>query len=495
MTVGKFTWGTIKFVVNFVVIIMLGMSAYFIYSTITTMPVSAELLELEPAGTNFGVDPEKFTDGEAFGKILKGDYFIDGADGMGEIKARDALNYGLTYFPYDYASNYPASAIYANTDMTKINLWLGAGSIAGRYGYEFDDYDYAAGRPRMQGDSLIAPTFSFNNLDDMKAQLYGYFDDKPGDEIVADTIIAYWTLRIGSQVESYVQFKGERMTAEGGGAGGMSGVNLTGDTIISAINFNYYGYKLAKSTTMITKVSASFAKGLLGSILTVTDFRFTGNGVSYAATANDEPDKLSADPYTGPDGAYKSKGETSGTAPTLNELQALYDSYAPQRSGSEAKDNLDGLKLCEFGMPAKTFSAHTIDLRTIKSVELKDTNDYYATDMVCYTYSDGAEWEFVSKNSASDLAGAIGGYAANGGPVSYLYYTTLTVSIQVYRSGLVRAWGTQENWDAALAGIIEAKVIAGSKSVYTFDLGDILADKNNLGVSLPDQLEKLLALF
>jgi hypothetical protein len=151
-------------------------------------------------------------------------------------------------------------------------------------------------------------------------------------------------------------------------------------------------------------------------------------------------------------------------------------------------------------MPASTFSAHIIDLRTIKSVTLTDKNSggYYGADFICYTYKDGPEWEYVSRDSAVGLANSIGGLKTpenTKGVVDYLNYINLTASIEVFEGGLVRSWKTQEDWNAALADLLAAKVTAASNSIFSYDINDILKDPLNQGVSLPDQLKKLTDLF
>ncbi|MDR3263163.1 MAG: hypothetical protein LBT30_02535 [Clostridiales bacterium] len=509
MTVGKFISGTIKFVVNLVVILVVGMSAYYIYSEFTTLAPEAAVIELEPDGTNFGKDPTSYLSDATIAKVLKGEYFIDSASGLGAQVIRQAVQNGLTYYPYDYSEDFPATEIYKNANMNNINIWLGNQGVTQRYGYtEFDAYDYDAGRPKLSLDglSLVAPSFSFQDLDDMKAQLYAYFS---AHTEVADNILAYWYLRIGSQVNTYVVTKATRMTGSGSGGGGMSGIYLSGTLLLNTLSFNYYGYTLDKNATIIVDASAKVARQVLAPLLTVADFKLTGwrgtEEIYYGATAKNDISKLSSDAYAGPDGVYVKSGTTKGVAPNEAELESLYNDYTPVRKTFDDEiTTLEKLKLCEFGMPATTLSNHKLDLRSIKSVVLKDGAGYYQADITAYTYGDNTaevDWEWVSYSAAKSLADNIGGFATydengkqTGGVVGYLRYTTLTATVGVWESGLVKTWGTQENWEASLAGLIEMKTDVLSLEGYSYDKNDILVDKRNLGVSLPGQIEKLRGL-
>jgi hypothetical protein len=584
MTIGKFTWGTIKLVVNFVVVLVFGMTTYFIYSTITTLPLDVVALDITPEGTNFGVDPTLFAldGGDGIGKLLKGDYFVTDESGDLTIAKKNAVTNGLSYYPFDYSSEYPAKDVYKNTNMNNINLWLGKGSIANFYGYEFDDYEYIenkafsnretwggdrytaadfpgdptnlaigktwreakaaglagpksalvdqlkenGGHPKISADgqSLVAPTFSFSSYGDMEDKLTDYFvtdsstaNAKDGQKIV-DAILSYWLLRIGSQVDSYVQIRAQRLAGGGEGSGGLGAIQLSGDLVAVAFNIDYYGIEVDKSATIVVGASAKVGMQALGPLLTTVDFTIAGWGddgkyFRYFASAADEREKLYSGAYTGPDGVWKAANDNSGTLPSTEYLQSKYDDYVPEKTEFTANDEnkITGLsvydeatgfysseiKLCEFGMPASTYSDHIVDLRTIKSAKVTGTpgsNDFkaYTTDIVCYTRSDGVEWGWVSENSARSLANGIGGYASEGpGPVGYLYYTTLTITLGVFESGFMRSWKTDEFWDASIAGLIEAKVKVGTNSVFTYDVNDIMSDKLNMEMSLPGQIRKM----
>ena len=79
MTVGKFITGTFKFMANFMVLIIVGMSSFYLWNELQPLP-QADNLVIAPAGTNFLRDPEGFLRGEGydyadFSKLMKGDYF------------------------------------------------------------------------------------------------------------------------------------------------------------------------------------------------------------------------------------------------------------------------------------------------------------------------------------------------------------------------------------------------------------------------------------
>jgi hypothetical protein len=578
MTIGKFTWGTIKLVVNFIVVLVFGMTTYFIYSTITTLPLEVVAFEITPDGTNFGVDPMTYlADGaEGIGKVLKGDYFVTDETKELTISKKDAVTNGFSYFAFDYSSEYPAETVYKNVNMSNINLWLGKGTIAERYGFtQYDDYEYIdskafnngerwsenekytaedfpnakegdedfkkigktwgevdgpkkawigelkyqGGHPKISedGQSLVAPTFSFQNYDDMVSGLTAAFQGENGQKVV-DAILSYWIIRVGSQVDSYVQVRAQRLAGGGTGSGGLGAIQLSGELMAFGYNMDYYGVELSKSATIVVNASAKIGLTVLGPLLTTVDFTIAGwhseaNGgerFRYSSTAagTDAQNKaVFSEGYTGVDGIWRSTDKT-GALPTADELQTLYDEYVPEKT--EYTNTVEGLKvvneatgnatseirLCEFGMPADTYSDHIVDLRSIKEAETPKkpaTNAFkaYTTNVVCYTYKDDPKWEWVSADNARGLADGIGGYSSNGGPVGYLYYTTLTIEIGVFESGFIRSWKTDEFWDASIAGLIEAKVQVGTNTIYTYDINNIMKDPLGLGMDLPGQIAKM----
>jgi hypothetical protein len=579
MTIGKFTWGTIKLVVNFVVVLIFGMTTYFIYSTITTLPLDVVSLDIRPEGTNFGVDPMSYLadDETGIGKVLKGDYFVAGPNGEMKIEQKSAVTNGLSYYAFDYSSEYPAEKVYEGINMDNINIWLGKGTIAEVYGYDFDDYEYidnksfdngerfssnerytqadfpdakkegdpnfekigktlgefndprigllkySGGHPKIGEDGkFVQPSFSFENYDAMVSGLNAYFTGDDGQKVV-DAILSYWILRVTSQVDSYVNFKTQRLSGGGTGSGGLGAVQLSGVIIATGFNIDYYGFEVDKSATIITGASAKIGLQVLGPLLTTVDFTIAGWNLDgtrfrYSASASEQREKLSSDSYTGPDGVWKSKDKT-GVLPTEAELWSVYNDYVPEKTTfADNSDEDDGnkinalkvtdpttglskseIRLCEFGMPAKTYSAHIVDLRTIKGAEMTgkpsntDPTKAYTADIVCYTRSDGEKWEWVSANSARDLANGIGGYATDGGPVGYLYYTTLTITVGVFESGFMQQWKTDEFWDASIAGLIEAKVKVGTESIFTYDINEVMADSLGQDMSLPGQIKKMQA--
>ncbi|MDR1905896.1 MAG: hypothetical protein LBQ27_03135 [Clostridiales bacterium] len=515
MTIGKFVSGAFKFVINFIVILVLGMSVYYVYGVLTTFPPTADPLIMTPENTNYGVNPASYlNDPTLVSKALKGDYFITGSQGLGDFELREAHQYGLTYYPYDYSENFSAEAIYQNADMTKINLWLGdenipenielgIHSIIGgcdpvKYAeYDFDAYDYQNRRPKLtaEGDALVAPTFSFDDYDDMETTLKSVFTDD--DAYIADIILAYWTLRIGSQVDSYMNFSGIRSTGGGTGAGGLQGIALDATMVLNTVRFKYYGFDLEKNATILTEASAKIAIDILGPLLTVADYKLTGNGVELKATGKNNRKVLSSDAYTGPNGEYERNGNPTGTAPTHSALEALYNDYKPtRRVFNDNIADLSGLRLCEFGMPASTLSNHKVDLRTIKEVTSSDSNGYTDVSFICYSYTDGDQYGFVSRDSANGIADAIGGYTANGGIVDYLRYVKLEVKVSVWDSGIVRFQGTMENWDAALVNaMVKAGTAVNTNYYYSYDYNDIMKDPNSQGVSLPELINRLTAVF
>ncbi|MDR1939596.1 MAG: hypothetical protein LBQ40_02230 [Clostridiales bacterium] len=520
MTVGRFLTGSTRFFINFVVILIFGMTTYYIYSGLTTLPPDAVALDLMPEGTSFGVDPAEYLTGDnGIDKIVKGDYFV-GENGLDTSYAqRDAVQQGFTYYPYDYSYAHPASSIYSNAYMTGINMWVGSRGLLADLGK--DDYDYDAERPRLDdsGNSLIAPTFHFDNLDEMKTYFYSVYTGS--DKYIADTVIAYWYLRVGSQGNAYVNAKAERMMGRGLGSGGMGAVALRGDMLLTALSFTFYGYKLDKTSTIIMEANSAMAVDVLGGLLTVADFKFSGWGPDkdangndlwcyYAATAAAEKTKLSSDAYKGPDGVYKSYGKGDSRAPTETELWAIYNAQIPSKTTYENGKNSSGnaydgfnpdentlaadgsFKLCEFGMPADTFSDHIINFTTIKSAELvEDAEGYVGADIQCYSTDDGEEWGFVSEAAARGIANGIGGFVTNGGIVDYLTYTRLTASITVWNNGLLRSWDTSEDWLAGIVTTVNASVAVSTGYAYSYDVNDILADQLGLGVSLPGQLQLL----
>ena len=568
MTIGRFITGTFKFFINLVVVLVLGMSSYYIYGELTTLPPEAVPLNLAPEGTNFNKDPSSYLTDESFVKLLKGDYFVDGAAGMGNTVVRQAVEYGLSYYPYDFSERHLAEDIYANAPMTGINLWIGrwetpdgfkglGAKESEKYGktyYEqfgdrFDKYDYdvqgtvilsyngnvpvinKTSHPKLdEHGALVAPSYHFDSLTEMKEVLYNDLD-----EADADMVIAYWYLRIGSQVDSYVQMKAIRSTGGGGGSGGMAGINLTGVLLLNTIKFNFFGFTLEKNATVIASANAKVAYSILGPMLSVADFKLSGwkttdegnkTWLWRSASGKGNLKKIASSEYEGPTADYEKSGDNEGgPSPTKDDFQAIYDSYTPEKTApskpkqltdnngnlmfypngdpmmekSDAAYDIPNVWLCEFGMPADTFSNHTIDFRTIKSVELHSDQDtgglYCGADIVCYSSSDGKEWEFVSKDSARSIADSIGGYRTEenkAGMVGYLIYTKMAATVTVWNSGLMRTWITDELWDASLADVIEAKVEAYTSETYSYDLNDILTDPLGRGISLPDQITELL---
>ncbi|MDR2090666.1 MAG: hypothetical protein LBP62_03330 [Clostridiales bacterium] len=585
MTIGKFTWGSIKLAVNFIFIAIFGMTTFYVYQTITTLPTKAEPLLLEIEGTNFGIDPTEYVtnDADGIGAILKGDYFAT-ADGM-DVTAKKAVSNGFSYYAFNY-ENISAAEIYKNADMSKINLWLGKGTIAEKYGFDgFDDYEYIkekafsnrdtywegdtypgftyqagdmypgddkplsasdtrvgtpkplpkgdprigelkhkGGHPKLTADgrSFVEPTFSFESYDDMVSGLTKYFvtdSDKPDadGEAVVNAILSYWILRVGSQTDSYINFKTERMTGGGGGAGALGGVVISGELITNSYNIDYFNYQVDRNATMVASASSAIGVQALGPLLTVADFKIWGNSLNdewtyYSATAKDQRDKLSSDPYTGPDGVYKST-EKTGTLPTLDGLKEMYEAMrTPERTPfddtAEGIARLDEAKseirVCEFGMPASTYSAHIIDLRTIKEADEPKAPSGNATlydvHITCYSRTDGAQWEWVSSDYARGIANGIGGYASDGGPVGHLYYTKLDIFFGVFESGFMRSWKSDEFWNASIAGMITADVTVGTESTFSYDVKEIWQDPltgtgnelNNEDImSIPGQVKKM----
>jgi hypothetical protein len=114
------------------------------------------------------------------------------------------------------------------------------------------------------------------------------------------------------------------------------------------------------------------------------------------------------------------------------------------------------LRGCEFGMSGRNKSDHAINLRAIKHGHQRTTfgiNDagFFEGYMVCFSVADGEEFSYVSADAARGLANGIGGLRSdNGGPVIYLDFIRLEVGVQVWPSGLLRAFITDELWAAEL---------------------------------------------
>jgi hypothetical protein len=351
MTVGKFITGTFKFMANFMVLIIVGMSSFYLWNELQPLP-QADNLVIAPAGTNFLRDPEGFLRAEGydyadFSKLMKGDYFATAGGGMLDTVPREAVEYGLTYWPYDFSAVIKAEQIYnqSGTGMEGIKVWLGSWENAGLYfglgakygpngptGYDrdnhaataalvadgFNDYNYDAhfyeregrywsggqpgasvlvrrNRPRPNlneaGTGLVKPSLHFASLTEMRAELLenGWIQED------IDVLTALWYLRIGTTVDSYRQMRAMRMDGFGSGGGSVGAIDLAAGMLLGTIRFDFFGLMYEKVGTVITDVSVKAGRALLAPLLTVANLRLEGSWSLHGGIVNVLPRVVSSE--------------------------------------------------------------------------------------------------------------------------------------------------------------------------------------------------------